>query len=340
MFTLIVTLFGLLAYRDLGIDLFPELEFPVVTIVTTYEGVGSEEIETGITRPIEEFVGSVSGVKKLTSTSSEGVSQIFIEFEWDTNIDAAAQDVREKLSWVTDYLPKDCDTPMVLKYNITNMPILQYGVTGMANTLELREYLRSSVKTKLERSDGISQVGLYGGKIREIQVLLDPVKLKATNTSLDQIRQSILGNNMSMSGGDVVIDQKEYMIRTSGYFENINQIKQISVNMSKQGQLIRLEDVAMVRDGFQEMKGEFRTNRKPTVILYVMKQSGANTVKAADGVMDKMKEMQAELIQKNAAKIEVQEKEMLSCKEEKKRLEVQYLLKEKCCSFINIHLQS
>jgi HAE1 family hydrophobic/amphiphilic exporter-1 len=292
MFTLIIVLFGLLAFRDLGIDLFPEIESPYITIITTYEGVGSEEIETGITRPIEEFVGSVAGVKTLNSISSEGISTITIEFNWGVNIDAAAQDVREKLSWVTEYLPKDADTPMVMKFNITNMPIIEYGVTGLENTMKLREYLRSNVKTKLERLDGISQVGLWGGKEREIQILLDPAKLKVTGISLQQIKTAILYSNLSMSGGHVNIDQKEYLIRTSGYFDNLDQIRGIVVNTTKDGQIVHLSDIAEVKDGFKEIRGEERANREPTVILYVMKQSGANTVKATDAVLEKMKEIE------------------------------------------------
>ena len=292
MFTLIVALFGILAFRDLGIDLFPELEFPVVTIITTYTGVGSEEIETGITRPIEEFVGSVAGVRQINSTSAEGISTIRIELEWGVNIDAAAQDVREKLSWVSEYLPKDADTPMVMKYNITNMPVIQYGITGMGNTMQLREYLRTSVKTKLERVDGVSQVWLYGGKEREIQILIDPVKLKSTDCSLEQIKRAILVSNLSMSGGHINIDQKEYLIRTSGYFNNLDDIRGIVINATKQGQIIHLRDIAEVRDGFKEVRGQERTNRQPTVIIGIMKQSGANTVKTAEGVLAKMKEIE------------------------------------------------
>jgi hydrophobic/amphiphilic exporter-1 (mainly G- bacteria), HAE1 family len=292
MFTLIVALFGLLAFRDLGIDLFPELEFPVVTIITTYTSVGSEEIETGITRPIEEFVGSVSGVRQIDSSSSEGLSIIRIEFEWGVNIDAAAQDVREKLSWVSEYLPKDAATPMVLKSDISNMPVIQYGVTGMGNTLQLREFLRTSVKTKLERLDGVSQVWLYGGKEREIQILIDPIKMRATDCSLEQIKKAILFSNWSMSGGHINIDQKEYLIRTSGYFNNINEMRGIVVNATKQGQIVHLSDVAEIRDGFKEIRGQERTNRQPTVIIGVMKQSGANTVRTAEGVLEKMKEIE------------------------------------------------
>jgi hydrophobic/amphiphilic exporter-1 (mainly G- bacteria), HAE1 family len=292
MLTLIVALFGMLAFRDLGIDLFPEIEYPSISVVTAYSGVGSEEMETLVTRPIEEFVSSVSGVKEVYSISSEGLSTIFLKFDWGINLDSAANDVREKVSWVTDYLPKGSDKPMVLKFNIAQMPIQQYGVVGFSNTMELREYLESTVKPTLERVDGIAAVQLYGGREREIQVLIDPNKLRALGVPLNQIKQAIMASNLSIPGGHVEVQQKEYLIRTSGNLENLEELRGTVINITREGQAIHLRDIAEVRDSFKEIRGYERTNLAPCVILGIMKQSGQNTVKACDRVKEQIAKLE------------------------------------------------
>ncbi len=288
MLTLIVVLFGLLAFRDLGIDLFPEIEYPSISVVTAYSGVGSEEMETLVTRPIEEFVSSVSGVREVYSISSEGLSTIFLKFDWGVDLNAAANDVREKVSWVADYLPRDADKPMVLKYNIAQMPILQYGVVGFSNTVELREYLDSSVKPTLERVEGIASVQLMGGRDREIQVLIDPTKLKALGVPINQIKQAVMASNLSIPGGHVEVQQKEYLIRTSGYLGDLEELRGTVIHITKEGQAIHLRDIAEVRDSFKEIRGYERTNLDPCVIIGIMKQSGQNTVKACDRVKEEV----------------------------------------------------
>ena len=135
MLTLIVCLFGIISFVRIGIDMMPDLEYPFASVITTYEGVASEDIENLITRPIEEAVSTVKKVSKVRSMSKEGVSVIMVEFEWGTLLDFAAQDIREKISWLTDILPEDADTPSVVKFNLSDMPILFYGITGMDDTI-------------------------------------------------------------------------------------------------------------------------------------------------------------------------------------------------------------
>ncbi|TFG91402.1 MAG: efflux RND transporter permease subunit, partial [Syntrophobacterales bacterium] len=209
MLILIITLFGLISVSNLGLDLLPDLEFPFVSIITTYDGVGSEEIETLITKPIEESVATVEGIKKVTSVTVEGISSVYCEFQWGTNLDFAAQDVREKLSWITDFLPEDADSPMVLKFNVSDMPILEYGVIGMENTKLLRDYIDDVMKPRLEKLEGIASVFVFGGKEREIQILTDPQKLRATGTSLDLVIAGVRSGNLNLSGGHVETLKKE-----------------------------------------------------------------------------------------------------------------------------------
>ncbi|MEA2100972.1 MAG: efflux RND transporter permease subunit, partial [Thermodesulfobacteriota bacterium] len=281
MFILIITLFGMISFNSLGLDMLPDLEFPFVSIVTTYEGVGSEEIETLITKPIEQAVSTVEGIKQVNSISSEGTSAVYLEFNWDTNLDFAAQDVREKISWITDYLPEDADSPMVLKFNASSMPILEYGLTGMENTLELRKYIDNTLVPRLERLNGVASVYLFGGKEKEIQVLIDPNRIKAMNLSLDDIERAIMASNLNLSGGHVQTLNKEYLIRTTGYLNNIDELEKTIISLTKEGKPIHLGDVARVVDRFKEVRGYERTNKNPCVIIAIMKQSGENTMEVS-----------------------------------------------------------
>jgi hydrophobic/amphiphilic exporter-1 (mainly G- bacteria), HAE1 family len=295
MFILIITLFGLLAFTNLGLDMLPELEFPFVSVVTSYEGVASEEIETMITKPIEESVGMVKGIKNITSVSSEGLSGVYIEFEWGTNLDIAAQDVRESLSWVIDYLPADADAPMVLKFNSSDMPIMEYGVVGMDDTIRLRDYLEKTVKPRLERLDGIAAAFIFGGREREIQVLADPNKLKATGLSLEHITRAIQAGNLNVSGGHIETLQKEYLVRTRGYFNNMREVENTVVTVTNEGKPVYIKDLAVVRDSYKERRGFERTNRKPAVLIDIFKQSGFNALEAVNNVKKELKKMEKDM---------------------------------------------
>ncbi len=292
MFILIITLFGLLSFTNLGLDMLPELEFPFVSVVTSYEGVASEEIETLLTKPIEESVGMVKGIKNITSVSSEGLSGVYIEFEWGTDLNIAAQDVRDSLSWVIDYLPEDADTPMVLKFNSSSLPIMEYGVVGIDDTIRLRDYLDKTVKPRLERLDGIAAAFIFGGKEREIQVLADPNRLKATGLSLNDLARAVQSGNLNVSGGHVEILQKEYLVRTQGYFENINQIENTVITVTDKGKPIYVKNVAIVQDTFKEKKGFENTNGSPAVLIDIFKQSGFNTLEAVNNVKTELKKME------------------------------------------------
>ena len=295
MFILIITLFGLLSFTNLGLDMLPELEFPYVSVVTGYEGVASEEIETLLTKPIEESVGMVKGIKNITSVSSEGLSGVYIEFEWGTDLDIAAQDVRDSLSWVIDYLPEDADTPMVVKFNSSSMPIMEYGVIGIDDTIRLRDYLDKTIKPRLERLDGIAAAFIFGGKEREIQVLADPNKLKATELSLNDLARAVQAGNLNVSGGHIETLQKEYLVRTQGYFENIKQIENTIVTVTEKGNPVYVKDVAIVQDTFKEKKGFENTNRSPAVLIDIMKQSGFNTLEAVNNIKAELKKLEKDI---------------------------------------------
>ncbi len=294
MLTLIVCLFGIIAFVRIGIDMMPELEYPFVSVVTSYEGVASEDIENQITKPIEETVSTVKRVSSIRSISKEGVSVVMVEFEWGTLLDFAAQDVRDKISWITDYLPEEADTPLVVKFNMSDSPILFYGVTGMEDTIKLRQYLNDNVKGRIERLDGVAICWIAGGLEREINVLVDRDRLRAYSLSLNQVIETLKRENLNVSAGHVTRGYTEYLVRTMGEYKSLEPIANTIVSMHN-GTPIYVKDIARVEDTHKEIRSYTRTNRKNSLVVMILKQSGANTVTVIDRVKAVLDEIKDEL---------------------------------------------
>ena len=294
MLILIITIFGVLSFFRLGLDMMPDLEYPVVSVVTTYSGVSSEDIEKLITKPVESVISTVKNVKKVSSISQEGISAVIVEFEWGTKLDFSAQDVREKLSLLTDYLPEDADSPLVLKFNMSDFPILYYGVTGMQDTYALRKYIDDSVRPRLERLEGVASAQVLGGLEREINILVDRDKLTAYRLSIDQLIRKLAMENVNVSGGHVKQGHREYLVRTMGEYKDVGAMMNTIVSMQGTAP-VYLRDVALVQDSFKEVRNYARTNRKPSVAMIVMKQSGSNTVKVVNRVKETLNEMKGQI---------------------------------------------
>ena len=294
MLTLIVCLFGIISFTRIGIDMMPELEYPFVSVITTYEGVASEDIENLVTRPIEEAISTVKRVSTVRSISKEGVSVVMVEFEWGTLLDFAAQDVRDKISWLEDIIPEDADSPMVLKFNMSDMPILFYGITGMDDTIKLRQYVKDNIKTRIERLDGVASCWISGGLEREINVFVDRDRLSAYNLSISQVIEILKRENLNVSAGHVSKGYTEYLVRTLGEYKSLAPIANTIVAV-KGGTPIYIKDIATVKDTHKEVRNYSRTNKKDSLVMMVLKQSGANTVKVIDRVKDALQEMKAEI---------------------------------------------
>ena len=290
MLALIIVLFGILSLFELGLDMFPELEYPFISVVTSYAGVASQEIEDLLTRPIEEVASTVKGVKRVLSESREGLSVVMVEFEWDTNLDFAAQDVRDKISFLTDIIPEDADEPLVVKFNTTDMPVFFYVMTGMGNTSELRDYVGDNIKPRLERLEGVASAFIMGGLVREINVFVDRDKLTAHNLSLDQVVATLRAENLNETGGHVVEGHTEYLLRTIGEYQDIETIKK-TIIASSQGTPIYLQDIARVEDTFKETRNTSRVNKQDCILLAIMKESGANTVQVIRRVKKAIEEV-------------------------------------------------
>jgi HAE1 family hydrophobic/amphiphilic exporter-1 len=294
MLIMIIALFGVVTFFSLGLDLLPNIEFPLVTVVTRYAGVAPEDIETQITRPVEGAVSTVKNVKSVYSVSQEGLSSVVVEFEWGTNIDFSAQDVRDRVSLIEMVLPSEADKPMVLKFDPSQMPIVFAGVTGMKNTMVLREYIEDVVVPRLERLDGVASAAVLGGLMREINVFLDADRLKAQSVSADQVIAALVRENVNVSGGEVIKDGREHLLRTIGEYKNLDQIRGTVVAM-RDGTPVRVADVGRVEDTHVEVRHHGRINGKNNVMLMLMKQSGANTSTVCRRVKDTLDELKAEI---------------------------------------------
>ncbi len=278
MIYLIAVGFGLFSLGRLRIDLWPKLNFPVIAVITQYTGVGPFDIENVITRPIEETVASVQNVKTVSSTTRQGLSIVTLEFSWGTDMDQAEIDVRNALEWVNDYLPNDVSDPLVFSFDPSMQPIGYYTVSSQVQGLaELRRISELELEPRLERIPGVASASTIGGLKREIKVLIDPVRIRAHNLSIQQVEAALQANNLQLPSGWIEDKQREFTIQTKGEYQSLEEIANTPV-MSMAGTVIRIKDVATVEDGFVEERQRVWTNGKPAVILIVQRQSDANTV--------------------------------------------------------------
>lgn len=289
-----VVIFGLYSLSRLPIDLYPEMEYPAISIFTMYNGAGAKDIETNITKPIEDGMSSISDLKEINSVSRDNMSVIFIEFEWGTNLDEAANDIRDALSFVEDMLPEDAEDPTIFKFNTSMMPILFYAVTADESYEGLEKILDEKLVNPLNRIDGIGSIGFSGMPGREITVQVDPRRLDAYNLTVEQIGNILRAENLNMPSGNVKMGQMDYPLRVEGEFSNSSEIKKIVVG-NYNGQSIYLEDVASVRDSVREMSVIERIGDQKGVRMYVMKQSGGNTVRISREIKDKLEEIKENL---------------------------------------------
>ncbi|EAX47857.1 acriflavin resistance protein [Thermosinus carboxydivorans Nor1] len=296
MLVLLLVVFGLNSYPSLGIDLYPDVEFPIVNVTVTYTGASPEEMESLITKPIEDAVSSVSGIKTLSSVSREGVSQVTLEFEFGTNPKLAANEVREKVAGVRRRLPDQIDEPVVQRYDITAQPIIYFSLSSDTRSRnEIRKLAVDIVKDELQRLDGVAEVNVYGATEREILLYADPKKLEAYGITFQQILDIVNSQNLNTPGGRVNEKGTELTVRTLGKFKNVEDIKNIIV-ANQDGRLIRLGDVVNVVDGWGEERVHARTNGTPSVLVAVQKQSGTNTVDVAERAKKAMQRMQSTVL--------------------------------------------
>lgn len=285
MIILIMMVLGVVSFVRLGLDFFPDLQFPEVAVITTYPGASPEEIETLITRPLEESVATVSGVVNVKSTSREGLSVIQARMRWGANLDLVAQDIRNMMDITYDFLPDQVERPLVMKSNIDLMPVLYFGVTSQTgrNLRNLRKIVEDQVEKRLQTVEGVASVTVAGGLEREILVEVDRKRLEAHNLSLDDITRVIQQQNMDIPGGHITRGPVEYVLRTVGRFGSPQDIADTIIKVEGNNP-VYIKDVAAVNDSHKEVRNISKTNKRDSVVFWVTKESEANTVRVVNAV--------------------------------------------------------
>jgi hydrophobic/amphiphilic exporter-1 (mainly G- bacteria), HAE1 family len=298
MVVMIVVVLGVISLSRLPIDLLPEIEYPTLTVATSYENASPEEMEELITRRVEEAVAAVPGVEEFTSVSAEGQSNVRISFTWGTNLDVAAADVRERLDRIIPRFPDDADRPQLRRFDPASFPILIFGASSPLDPIELRELMEDVVQQRLERIPGVASVDVWGGLNREIQVNLDPDRVIALGLPLDQIRQSIVEANILVPAGTIERDHRDVTIRTPGHFETLDELA-ATVVAKRDGAPVYLDQIARIEDTHERISQIIRINGEAGFRLAVRKQSGENTVEVARRVLAEVERINADLPQVN-----------------------------------------
>ena len=283
MVTLIAVTVGLLALMRLPIDLLPDITYPTITVSTTYTNAGPEEVEELLTRPVEEAVAAVPGVEEISSTSTEGSSNVRIAFSWGTNLEEASNDIRDRLDRIVNDLPDDADRPRVRKFDAADTPILLVGVAAPLDPIELRQLVDDRIRPRLERQSGVAAVDVWGGLEREIRIEVDPDRLQALGLDLEQVRDAVREANIIVPGGDIMQGRFEIRIRTPGEFRDTEEIGTTVIDV-RDGAPVTVGQVARVHDTHQRVTRIIRINGEPGLRLAVRKQSDANTVEVARSV--------------------------------------------------------
>ncbi|MDR0414967.1 MAG: efflux RND transporter permease subunit [Prevotellaceae bacterium] len=285
---------GLFSFQRLSVDLYPEMEIPYLSVITSYVGASAEDIEQNITRRMEDNLNTVSHLKKITSSSRENMSVVSLEFEWGTNLDEASNDVRDALGRVESYLPDGADKPLIIKLSTSMMPIMMLAATAEESYEALYKMLDEKVANPINRIDGVGQVTIAGAPTREVQVNVDPQKMEAYRLTIEQLGQIIAAENSNVPAGAMDIGSERMSLRVEGEFDQSAQIKDIVV-ANVAGREIRMSDIAVVRDTIRKMTVEETVNGHKAVRVVIMKQSGANTVAICQAVQKLLPELQESL---------------------------------------------
>lgn len=284
MAVMICLLLGAISFVEIPVDLMPEIDSPTLSITTDYEGVAPEEIETLISRPMEQIVSSAPGVERVSSTSSEGRSSVRVEFAYGTDIEVASDEVRSRLDRGRRALPDDIDPPTIFKFDVTQFPIMFVTLASAdMDAKQLRSFVEKAILYRLERVKGVGQVRVGGGLRREIHVDLNLEKLRALNLSVAQVVDTIRRENMNRPVGPVREGRFDVLLRTSGEFNSVEQILNVSLT-SREGVPVYVRDIAAVEDSHEDIRHYVGVNGKPALRLILFKQSGSNTVKISDAV--------------------------------------------------------
>ena len=295
MIFLAILVLGLVSLSKLPIDLMPEIEPPVISVITVYEGASAEDVETKVTEIIENDLSIISNLDKLTSRSQEGLSLVSCRFKWGVNLDEASNDIRDRLEFSKKNLPEEIDTPIVFKFNTSSLPVLFMGVSSSREYYpQLYNLVDKQISDYLKRIPGVGAVQIYGGLERQINVELDKAKLQGYNLSVERVAKRLREENITLPAGNLKTGYLDYALRLPGEFSAPEEIKNIIIASDGQ-RTVYLKDVAKVEDSFKEETMIVRANRETGMMLMVQKRSGANTVEVAKRIREKIQDLTGKL---------------------------------------------
>src|SRR5688500_12249119 len=294
MISAVITLLGFLSLTRLPVDLMPEFEQPTLTVRVSYPGVGPLEMEELITRPMEQAVSAVPGLVRVQSSSSEGNSQVQLNFDWGQDLAEAADEVRTRVDRMRGRLPEEAAAPTIFKFDSNAQPIMQVGIEGDYDPVTLREVAQNEIAPRFERVDGVAAVTVNGGVRRQIHVELSKEKITALNLSVNTVVQTLRQENQNTPLGEIYQGDATFLLRSQGQFQSVEDIRNLVV-MTRQNVPVYLRDIADVLDTTEERRSFMLINGKPGVQIQVQKQSGKNTVSVAQGVKAEVARVNAEV---------------------------------------------
>lgn len=294
MMILTLIVLGLFSFIKLNIDQFPDVDFPYVTVTSVLPGAGPEQMETDVTKKIEDAVNTIGGIDHITSVSQEGVSVVIIQFKLEVDGKQAAQDVREKIAAVRADLPTDLQDPVIQRIDPASQPIFTLTVSGQRSEKEITTYTKDVIKKRLENVPGVGEVDLVGGAEREIRIAVDATKLQSYSLSIQDVIQAVSSSNLEVPAGNLVQGPRQILLRTMGKYTSVADFNKVIV-ATPGGRPVHLSDVAQVIDGVKEQTSLTRVNGKTAVGLNILKQSGSNTVSVAEGINKEIANIQKEI---------------------------------------------
>lgn len=290
-----IMIIGIFCFLRLPIDQFPEMDPPYVTVMTTYPGASSSEVETNVSKLLENSLNSVDGLKEITSSSKDNMSMILMEFEWGTNLDEVINDVRSYIDMTKDNLPSGCSNPFIFKFSSSSMPIIQYAITANESYAGLDKLLNDEVMPQINRVDGIGNISLSGSPERYVYIDLDQEKLDAYNLTVEAVGSAVSSNNLNLSSGTVKMEKEQYQLQVRSEYVESSEINDIPVMTTADGKQIFIRDIAVVRDTIKDLSLDEKTNGRECVRMIITKQTGGNTVQVCRDVQKEMAKIQKTL---------------------------------------------
>lgn len=292
MMTMALVVLGAFSYRNLGLDLMPKTDYPMVTVSTRLSGASAEEIESQLTKPIEEVVNTINGIDELRASSDQGSSRVMISFVLERDIESATQDVRDKVATIMNQFPRDTLPPVIQKMDPDASPILTLVISGQRSQKEITEIVDKKIKQVLETVQDVGEVLFSGERQREIQLLLNADRMSAFRLTVDQVRSAVSRQNIEIPGGTFIAGPSEIALRTMGRIKNVEDFNRIIMSYSN-GSVVRFSDIGRVVDTVQEIRSEATLDGNSCVSLQIRKQSGTNTVEVVDRVIARIENIKA-----------------------------------------------